>query len=442
MKTKRCMRIGIFGLGYVGAVSAACLVREGHQVVGVDAVEAKVRSLQSGNTPVQEPGVQNLLESGHKSGNLAASLDPCEGVRDADMVWICVGTPSSLDRGIDLTHVETVVAQIGRAMRATGSRPLVVMRSTVLPASMDEIVIPAIEKVSELKAGEDFNAVFHPEFLRESTAVADFDDPPKIVVGEQTPGAGDPLLELYKGFDAPVYRLSLREAEMVKYCDNLFHALKITFANEMGAIARESGVDARRVAEVFCSDTKLNISPKYLRPGFAFGGSCLPKDLRAILWYASLNSISVPMLNSVLESNKRQVEALVDRVCAHRPRKVGMVGLAFKPNTDDMRESPYVEVAKRLIGEGTRLLIFDPHVDPENLIGANKAMVESALGHLRSLMTSILADLDAADLILVNHPAVDAEQVQDWLDSGIRVIDLAGIKGVDCGHQNYEGIAW
>ncbi len=436
------MRIGIFGLGYVGTVSAACLVREGHVVVGVDAVETKVRSMQAGITPVQEPGVQELLESGHKSGRLTASLDPGEGVRDADMVWICVGTPSSLDRGLDLSHVEAVAEQIGRAMFTTGSRPLVVLRSTVLPGSMDGKVIPVLEEASGLKCGEDFDAVIHPEFLRESTAIADFDDPPKIVVGEQIPGAGDPLWELYKGFDAPFYRISLREAEMVKYCDNLFHALKITFANEMGAIARKAGLDSRRVAEVFCSDTKLNISPKYLRPGFAFGGSCLPKDLRAILRYASLNSIPTPMFQAVLESNKIQIESLVDRICAYQPKTIGMVGLAFKPNTDDMRESPYVEVAKRLIGEGARLLIFDPHVDPDNLIGANKAMVEAALGHLRSLMTSSLADLREADLILVNHPAVDTDQVREWLDSGIRIIDLAGIKGVGRVQPNYEGISW
>jgi GDP-mannose 6-dehydrogenase len=434
------MKIGIFGMGYVGVVSGACLLRDGHVVCGVDPVEAKVQELMEGRSPIQEPGVAELLAAGYEAGRVMASTDPMDGVNGMDMVWVCVGTPSSLEKGINLAHVEAVMGQIGAAMKESGSRPLVVLRSTVLPGSMETLVIPTLEKSSGLKAGRDFHAVFHPEFLREATAVADFDAPPKIVVGEGAPGAGDLLMSLYDSFDAPKFRVSLGEAEMVKYCDNLFHALKVTFANEVGAIARSAGIDARRVAEVFCSDTKLNISPRYLRPGFAFGGSCLPKDLRAILRYATLRGVSTPMLRGVLESNKAQVEALVARICECRPKTVGMVGLAFKSKTDDMRESPYVEVAKRLLGEGVALRIYDPGVHVDHLIGANKAMVEAALGHLRELLVTSLDDLHGSDIVLINHATVDAARVREWLDAGARVLDLASIEEIPRRGDGYEGI--
>lgn len=436
------MKITIFGMGYVGVVSGACLVRDGHTVVGVDPVQSKVRDLADGQTPLQEPGVAKMLADGHKAGLLSASTDPADGVKDADMIWVCVGTPSSLEKGIDLSHVEDVMGQIGRAMKDSGSRPLVVLRSTVLPGTMETLVIPTLEKASGLTAGVDFHVVFHPEFLREGTAVADFDAPPKIVVGEATAGGGEALMELYSDYDAPKFSVGLGEAEMVKYCDNLFHAVKITFANEVGAIAHRAGIDARRVADVFCADTKLNISPRYLRPGFAYGGSCLPKDLRAILRYSTIQAIATPMLSGVLASNAAQIQGLLARVLAHKPKAVGMVGLAFKNNTDDMRESPYVSVAKGLIGEGIRLCVYDPNVHVDKLIGSNRQMVEAALGHLRSLLVDSIGNLAGSDLILINHNTVDAARVADWLKAGIRVVDLAGIEGVDRSLPGYEGIAW
>jgi GDP-mannose 6-dehydrogenase len=284
--------------------------------------------------------------------------------------------------------------------------------------------------------------VFHPEFLRESTAVKDFDNPPKIIVGEARPGAADLLLKIYEKYDAPRFQLKLEEAEMVKYCDNLFHALKITFANEVAAVADSVGVDSRRVAEVFCADTKLNVSPTYLRPGFAYGGSCLPKDLRAILRFASLKSLRLPMLQGVLESNEVQIHNLISRILRYKPNTVGMVGIAFKPNTDDMRESPNVKVAKALIGEGITLRIYDQSVQPDRLIGSNKEQVQKALRHLEALLVSSLDDLLGTDLIIVNHPVVDSNQVNKWLNSGIRVLDLANIKNVDRNTDGYEGIYW
>ncbi len=436
------MRISIFGTGYVGVVSGACLLRDGHEVVGVDPAVAKIEDLAQGRSPIRETGVAELLAEGHKAGRLRATSDACEGVKDSDMVWICVGTPSEPDGGIDLSSVQTVVEQIGKALRGCETRPLIVLRSTTLPGTTENLVIPLLEEQSGLVVGKDIHVVFHPEFLREGSALQDFDKPPKIVVGEPRAGAGDLLLSAYEKYDAPRFRLGPAEAEMVKYCDNLFHALKITFANEVAAVAKSAGVDARKVADVFCADTKLNISERYLRPGFAFGGSCLGKDLRAIMRFASLKSLRLAMLPSVLASNENQIAELVERVLKYQPATVGMVGLAFKPNTDDMRESPYVKVAKALIGEGIKLRIYDPVVQPARLIGSNKEQVQKALRHLEQLLVGSVEELSAADLIILNHPVVDADCVRSWLKAGIRVLDLADIKGVDSSTDGYEGIYW
>ncbi len=436
------MKISIFGMGYVGVVSGACLLQEGHEIIAVDPVVSKVSDLKQGRSLIQEPGIAGPLAEGHKDGRLKATTEPSEGLTGSDMVWICVGTPSELNGGIDFSSVNTVIKQIGQVIRRSNNNPLIVLRSTCLPGTTANRVIPLLEQVSGLTVGQDIHVVFHPEFLREGTAVQDFYNPPKIVVGEAHPGAGDLLLSIYKKFDAPRFRLELGEAEMVKYCDNLFHALKITFANEVAAVAYSTGVDARHVADVYCADTKLNISPTYLRPGFAFGGSCLPKDIRAILRFASLNSLRLPTLQSLAESNEAQIHNLISRVLKYDPHTVGMVGLAFKPNTDDMRESPYVKVAKALIGEGIKLRIYDPAVQPDKLIGNNKEQVQKALRHLEDLLIPSLEKLSATDLIIVNHPIVDVACVRAWLDAGVRVIDLANIKGVDRHIDGYEGIYW
>jgi GDP-mannose 6-dehydrogenase len=358
------------------------------------------------------------------------------------MVWICVGTPSGPDGAIDLSSVQTVIKQIGRCLAVSVERPLIVLRSTCLPGTTANSIIPLLEKESGLTVGSDIDVVFHPEFLREGTAVDDFFNPPKIVVGEGRPGAADALIDIYSDYDAPTFRLALAEAEMVKYCDNLFHALKITFANEVAAIAKSLGVDARKIAEVFCADTRGNISPRYLRPGPAFGGSCLPKDLRAILRFAAVKGLGLPVLESVLASNEVQIKNLVTRILSHHPHTVGMVGLAFKANTDDMRESPYVKVAKELIGEGIKLKIYDPAVQPSRLIGSNKQQVQKALRHLEELLVSSPDVLSTTDLIVVNHATVDADRIHSWLDAGIRVLDLVGISGVDREASGYEGIYW
>ncbi|UCD52828.1 MAG: UDP-glucose/GDP-mannose dehydrogenase family protein [Phycisphaerales bacterium] len=436
------MKITIFGMGYVGVVSGACLLHDNHDIIGVDPVEAKVADLAQGRSPIQEPQVAELLAAGRRAGRLTATTNPADGLPGSDMVWVCVGTPSDPDSGINLNAVETVVGQIGRLLRTSPDRPLIVLRSTSLPGTTAERVIPLLEKESGLTVGDDIHVVFHPEFLREGCAVGDFFEPPKIVVGEATPGAGDTLVKVYESYEAPVFRLGLGEAEMVKYCDNLFHALKITFANEAGALAKAAELDARQVAAVFCADTKLNISPRYLRPGSPFGGSCLTKDLRAILRQASLKSVRVPMLERVLESNDRQITTLVQRICAHQPRSVGLVGLAFKPETDDMRESPYVKVAKALIGEGIELRIYDPTVEPQRLIGSNRKQVQAALRHLEDLLVGSIEGLSGMDVIVVNHRTVDADQVDRWLAAGSIVLDTVGIEGVDRHASGYEGLYW
>lgn len=437
------MRIGIFGMGYVGVVTGACLLRDGHYVVGVDPVSEKVNDLANGHTPIQEPQVAEMLAAGHGDGRLGASTEPIDGLRDADLALICVGTPSKPDGGMDLIYIKRCIEQIGKGLRMLDKKPLIVMRSTSLPGTTADVVIPVLERASGLVVGQDIDVVFHPEFLREGKAVYDFDNPPKIVVGEHRTGAGDRLMDMYPPkYNAPRFRLSLPEAEMVKYCDNLFHAVKVTFANEVGAVAQSVGVDARRVADVFCSDTKLNINASYLRPGFAFGGSCLPKDLRAISRFSSQQGVRAPMLNGVLESNVVQIDRLVSRVLSSGAKRIGMVGLAFKPDTDDMRESPYAKVAKALIGEGAKLSIYDTGIATDRLIGANRMMVQSALGHLEELLVSDISELGACELILINHPRVSVEQVDAWIDSGVRVLDLASIEGVDCTHDGYEGIYW
>jgi GDP-mannose 6-dehydrogenase len=436
------MRISIFGMGYVGVVSGACLLRDGHEITGVDPMAAKVADLLQGRSPIREPGVTRLLSQGHKAGRLRAATEARHALSNCDMAWICVGTPSEPDGGINLSAVENVTGQIARTLRDSQARPLVVLRSTCLPGTTADIVVPMLEKESGLTVGKDIYLVYHPEFLREGSAVEDFDNPPKIVIGETHPGAGDSLLKLYDKYDAPLFRMGFNEAEMVKYSDNLLHALKITFANEVAALARSAGVDARLIADVYCADTKSNISPRYLRPGFAFGGSCLPKDLRAIMRYASLKSLRLPMLESIIRSNEVQINELVRRVLENQPDTVGMVGLAFKPDTDDMRESPFVKVAKALLGEGIKVRIYDPVVQPGRLIGSNKQQVQKALRHLEKLLVNSLEELTETDLIIINQPIIDADCVRQWLAAGICVMDLADIKGIDRSVDGYEGIYW
>lgn len=435
------MRICVFGLGYVGTVTAACLAAEGHHVTGVDVSADKVRTLNAGLSPLVEPGLDEMIRDAVADGRIRATSDVAEALAEADLAFVCVGTPSADNGSLEVAYVARVAEQIGEALQGRGGNLLVVLRSTVLPGTTREVFLERIRLAAGREPGDGYDVVFHPEFLREGTAVDDFYNPPKIVVGERAEGASERLLSLYETMEAPRFVTPLEIAETVKYADNAYHAVKVTFANEVGQLCETIGVDSRRVMEIFCSDRQLNISPAYLRPGFAFGGSCLPKDLRAFLHKARREDLQLALLESVLQSNRAQVQRVVDRVRRRRPRRVGMVGLAFKPGTDDLRESPLVTLAEQLLGKGCEITIWDPAVNTAQLSGRNRAYMEEHLPHLSRLMVSSLDELCACDVIVLGHALPEGGQVERWLEGGKAVMDLVG-RNAPAEHPNYEGLYW
>ncbi len=436
------MKINIFGMGYVGVTTAACLLDDGHEVLGIDIDTLKIDKLCQGESPMmQEKSIGDLLYRGFCRGSLKATVDFSQGISECDIIFICVGTPSNFDGSIDLSCVKNVIVDIGTALQKTINRPLIVVRSTCLPGTMENDIKPLLEKSSNLIVGKDIDLVFHPEFLREGTAVEDFRNPPKIVVGESRQDASELLFDIYKEYAVPCFKLTYGEAEMVKYCDNIFHALKITFANEVASISHSIGIDSRKVAEVYCSDKKLNISDAYLYPGNPYGGSCLSKDLKAILRFAELNYLQMPMLNGISESNDRQIKNFISKILSYNPSSVGMIGIAFKEGTDDMRGSPHVEIAKSLIGEGAEVKIYDPLVHKECLIGNNKKEFHKNFKNIDKLLVDSMNKLLLMDLIIISQLIVDCDVVNKWLEKGIRVIDMVGIKGVNY-NDFYEGIYW
>ncbi len=439
------MKVAVFGLGYVGSVTAACLAANGHEVWGVDVDTAKVDPIAQGRSPVVEPGLDELIATAVASGAMHATTDPRAALDRADVSLICVGTPSSPSGGTDLTHIGNAVRDIAAASRsvtppASGFHTVVV-RSTVPPGTVDTIV------AAELSGGS-FGTAMVPEFLREGSGLADFFAPPFVVVGTADPRVGETLTELFGFLGVEVQVVETRTAEALKYACNAFHATKVSFANEMGRIFRHYGVDSRRVMELFCQDTTLNISPYYLKPGFAFGGSCLPKDLRSVLQMARSNDTDLPLLSGTLATNEVVVREVVDRVVAgdtgtDGSREIALMGLSFKTATDDLRESPSVELAERLIGKGYNLRIYDSIVNPERLVGANKRHVESKLPHLRRVLTGDpLAALKDAGLALVSS---SDKAVTDALLASPppRLIDLSGRLGTAVeALPGYEGVGW
>ena len=367
------MRIGVFGMGYVGAVTSACFAEMGHEVIGVDVDASKVDAINAGQSPVVEEDLPELIAAMVQTGRLRATTDAGDAVSNSDIAIICVGTPSMPDGALDTTYVERVSNQIGAALKARDGFYLVVVRSTVLPGTVEGVVRPALAAESGKKAGEDIGLCFHPEFLREGSSLKDFREPPKIVIGATDDKAGDVLASLYEGFDAPLIRTSIRVAEMVKYTDNTWHALKVAFGNEIGVLCKSLGLDSHEVMDIFCQDRKLNISPAYLKPGYAYGGSCLPKDLKALTHAARSRHLDLPVLYNIQASNQNHVQRAVDAVLSMKGRNVGMVGLSFKRGTDDLRESPLVELAERLIGKGYKLKIYDENVLISRLRGGNRA---------------------------------------------------------------------
>ena len=430
------MRIAIFGMGYVGVTTAACLAKLGHSVVGVEPSAPKVALINDGASPIVEKEVGELVGEAVRAGRFRATQSAREGLAGADLAFICVGTPSRPDGALDPSFLAGVTREIAACLAGEPAerRPLIVVRSTVFPGTVRTEVVAVLRA----QCGEEPAVVFHPEFLREGSSVADFFAPPKIVVGEERAGAGARLLALYEGIEAPRFVTAIESAELVKYADNAFHALKVTFANEIGQLAQAAGVDGRGVMEMFCADTKLNISPRYLRPGFAFGGSCLPKDLRALVHAARARAVNLPMLESVLPSNRHQLDRAVQLVLSLRPRTVGLVGLAFKAGTDDLRESPLVELAERLLGKGVALAIHDPHVETNRLVGRNKAYIDQVFPHLAGLLRPDLVGVAASDVIVLGHRTPRA-QTEAWLDAGRAVVALTGACDFP-GHARYRTI--
>lgn len=436
------MRISIFGLGYVGAVCTASLARRGHEVQGIDVSRNKIELINAGQSPIVEPGLEDLLAAGRASGRIEGMTEGYAAVQDSDLSMICVGTPSKANGDLDLQFVEKVCRDIGLALRDKDAWHLVVVRSTVLPGTVRDIVIPVLEESSGKRAGDDFGICVNPEFLRESTAIKDYDQPPITVIGELDTRSGDLLAEIYSDLDAPIVRKPIEVAEMIKYTCNVWHATKVSFANEIGNIAKSLGVDGRDVMDVVCQDNKLNISRYYMRPGFAFGGSCLPKDVRALTYRASQMDVRHPLLSSIMSSNNEQVSRAFNIVTSYGCRRIGMLGLSFKSNTDDLRESPLVELAEMLIGKGYELQIFDRNVDYARTHGANRDYINTKIPHLTSLMaTDLRGVVDHADVIVVGNNDELFETVTADVPPGKRVVDLVGfMKTVT--NDVLEGICW
>jgi len=439
------MRISIFGLGYVGAVSAGCFCRLGHDVIGVDPVEAKRDKIAKGESPVIEAELDELVAAAVGEGQLRATADVVDAIHSSDVSMVCVGTPSRRDGSLDLDFVRRVCGQIGEALASReGGYHVVVVRSTMLPGAAEQVAIPALEESSGLRAGEDFGFCVNPEFLREGSAVRDFFEPPKTVIGALDERSAAPLRELYRSIEAPTFVTGIPVAAMVKYTDNVFHALKVVFGNEIGSLCRALGLDSHRVMEIVCADEKLNISPAYLMPGFAFGGSCLPKDLRALLDRARMEAVGLPTLSSLLPSNELHVRRFVEEVVAQGKRRVAVLGLAFKAGTDDLRESPIVSVVETLIGKGFEMRIFDRNVSLAAIIGANRAYILNEIPHISTLLCDDLDEtVDAAEVVIVANKDEAFERVLRSRGADKVVFDLARqFSPDDPVGAAYHGICW
>jgi GDP-mannose 6-dehydrogenase len=441
------MKIAIFGLGYVGCVTAACLAREGHEVIGVDVQRLKVDALRAGKSPIVEPGLDELIADGIKSERLDATDDAVYAIKQVELALVCVGTPSRDNGSLDLTYLERVCRDIGLGLAQKEEYSVIVVRSTLLPASAQEHLLPLLEQVSGKKAGSDFGFCVNPEFLREGSAIADFENPPYTVIGELDARSGEYAAQLYANVNAPLHRLPLGAAEMVKYASNAFHALKIVFANEIGNLCQTYGVDSHEVMDVFVQDTKLNLSKYYLKPGFAFGGSCLGKDMRALLYAARQSDLRLPVLESVLPSNQLQVEKVLNMLLKSSDRRIGIIGLSFKPDTDDLRESPAVELTERLLGKGFDVQIYDREVLLSRLHGSNRAFIDQVIPHVGSLLQdNLAATISASQAIVVTKRISDMEYTTllSLLRPDHTLIDLVRLNGNQLhGFEGvYRGICW
>src|SRR5947209_19744208 len=437
------MKLSIFGLGYVGCVSAACFAKEGHEVIGVDVNQAKVEIINSGKSPIVEAGINELIGEVVQAGRLKATTDTGAAVRDSEMSLICVGTPSASNGSLDLSYIKRVCQEIGSALQTKKERHVVVVRSTMLPGTIEGLVVPTLESSSGKRAGEGFAVCINPEFLREGSSLKDFYAPPFTLIGADDEEAAASVRRLYAGIDAPLLVTGTKSAEMVKYTCNCFHALKVSFANEIGNICKSLGIDSHEVMDAFCRDTKLNLSPYYLKPGFAFGGSCLPKDLRAVTYKAKELDVDVPVLSAVLQSNRLQVERAVEMVLRTGKKRIGLLGLSFKAGTDDLRESPTVTLIETLIGKGMEIGVYDRDVSLARLSGANKEYIEREIPHISQLMReSIREVLDDAEVLIVGNKAEEFRQIESELRGDQVLIDLVRLFDDRKTDGSYQGICW
>jgi GDP-mannose 6-dehydrogenase len=422
------MRISVFGLGYVGCISAACLARDGHVVIGVDVDANKVAATNAGRAPVLEPGLEKLISDVVKSGRLQATVDARSAVQQSDISLICVGTPSNSNGSLNLRYLDRVCIQIGTALASKNDYHVVVVRSTVLPGTVEGRLSLLLEQHSDRRAGEDFGICMNPEFLREGSAIEDYDRPSLIVIGELDARSGETAQRLYESVDASVVRTAIQTAEMLKYVNNAFHAVKVAFANEIGNLCAAHGIDGQEVMEHFCLDRRLNISSAYLMPGFAFGGSCLPKDLRALVYRAREQDVDCPLLSAVLPSNHKQIDRAIQIVEKTQRRKIGILGLSFKAGTDDIRESPVVHLVEALVGKGYQVRIFDEKIDLARLTGANKSFLEQELPHIATLMCTSLGEILAqSDVIVIGNNNKDFCSLPRLLQQDQILIDLVGV---------------
>ncbi len=435
--------ISVYGLGYVGSVTAACLARLGHTVIGMDVNRTKVERINSGLSTVVEEGIAELTARAVREGRLRAVADPLHAALETEISLVCVGTPSRANGSIDLTHVERVCREIGAAIGQMNRRHTVVIRSTVLPGSVRNTIVPVLEESSGKQNGKDFGVAVNPEFLREGSSIRDFDSPPFTLVGAEDPETIGIVTRLYQHVDAPLYVTAIPVAETVKYACNSFHALKVGFANEIGRFCEAVGVDSHEVMRIFASDSKLNISAAYLRPGFAYGGSCLPKDLRALLHRAREGDVDLPLLTGLHESNRRHLERALQMVLETGAKRVAVIGLSFKPGTDDLRESPMVELIERLIGKGVKLTVFDRHVSEASLIGANREYIEREVPHIWTLMAGSLSEaIQEAELVVIGHRYEELDQLERELNGKILVDLVRAYPGRTSAPPAYKGICW
>ncbi len=436
--------ISIFGLGYVGAVSIACLADNGHNLIGVDVSQIKVDIINEGRSPIIEEGINELMRKGVERGAIRATTDSHAAVQSTELSFISVGTPSRPNGSLDLSYVERVALEIGEALAEKDAFHIVVLRSTVLPGTTEEVIIPALEKASGKKCGVDFGVCFNPEFLREGSSIKDFYNPPFTVIGADNEALAAAVLQLYGMLDAPVRVVPIRVAEMVKYSCNAFHALKVTFANEIGNICKASGIDSHKVMEIFCLDTKLNLSPYYLTPGFAFGGSCLPKDLRALLYHGRHFDLDLPVLESILPSNDLQVEQAYKMVTQAESKRVGVLGFSFKAGTDDLRESPIVELIERLIGKGYQIQVYDKNVSLANLHGANRTYIEKEIPHIAQLMANSVDEvIEGCDTIVIGNNSPEFADVRERANGARVLVDLVRAAGKQAiSDKSYQGLSW